>query len=64
MESTVERLEAILQRGAGYDEVEEYIEAQDHLSRNQKDTLWLVWADSDAPLPHGGRSAAQLRERT
>jgi hypothetical protein len=57
VESTVERFEAMLQRGADYDEVEAYIEAQDHLSRDQKDVLWLAWADSDAPLPHEGRSA-------
>jgi hypothetical protein len=57
VESTVERFEAMLQRGVDYDEVEAYIEAQDYLSRDQKDVLWLAWADSGAPLPHKGRSA-------
>lgn len=57
VEGTIERFEAMLQRGADYDEVEAYIEAQDHLSRGQKDMLWLAWADSDAPLPHENRSA-------
>ena len=61
MESTIERFEAKLQRGADYDEVEAYIEAQDHLSRDQKDVLWLAWADSDAPLPHEDRSAGGRR---
>jgi hypothetical protein len=56
MEASLQQIEVMLERGVDDATLDEYIEAQNHLSRDAKDALWLAWAAREpAPAAHGDR---------